>query len=286
MVQGESKLKKILITGANSYIGTSFEKWMEQYGDEYSIDTIDLKDETWREKSFTGYDVCFHVAGIAHVKETKENAHLYYKVNRDLAIETAIKAKKEGVSQFILLSSMSVYGKDTGIINKSCIPHPESHYGKSKLDADNEITKLSDNAFRVVIIRPPMVYGHKCKGNYALLADYSVKLPFFPDFENKRSMIYIDNLNEFVRKQIDIKSSGIFLPQNNEYVCTSEMVNLISTLHGRKIRMTKVFNPVIRIFITMDFKIFTKIFGNLIYETEDIATKFDFEESIINTERT
>lgn len=66
-------MKKILITGANSYIGTSFEKYLkENYPDEYIVDTVDMIDGSWREKSFAGYDSVFHVAGIAHQKETKK----------------------------------------------------------------------------------------------------------------------------------------------------------------------------------------------------------------------
>ena len=125
-------MKKILITGANSYVGASFEKWLSQWPNEYHVDTIDMIDGTWREKSFAGYDVVFHVAGIAHIKETKENAHQYYEINRDLAFETAQKAKADGVSQFIFMSSMSVYGIESGVITKNTKPSPKSHYGKSK----------------------------------------------------------------------------------------------------------------------------------------------------------
>ena len=100
-------MKKILITGANSYIGTSFENYIRKnFSETYAVDTVDMIDGNWREKSFAGYDSVFHVAGIAHRKETRETAHLYYEVNCDLAIETADKAKKEGVKQFIFLSSM------------------------------------------------------------------------------------------------------------------------------------------------------------------------------------
>ena len=127
-------MKKILITGANSYIGTSFEKYIkENYPNDYIVDTVDMIDDSWREKNFSGYDSVFHVAGIAHQKETKENAHLYYEVNRDLAIETAKKAKSDGAKRFIFLSSMSVYGMDTGVITRETEPNPKSNYGKSKL---------------------------------------------------------------------------------------------------------------------------------------------------------
>ena len=95
--------KKILITGANSYVGTSFEKYMLQWPDEYQIDTIDMIDGSWRNKSFSGYDVVFHVAGIAHVSANPKLKDLYYKINRDLAIETAEKAKRESVKQFIFM---------------------------------------------------------------------------------------------------------------------------------------------------------------------------------------
>jgi nucleoside-diphosphate-sugar epimerase len=107
--------KKILITGANSYIGTSFEKWVSKYDGKYKVDTIDMKDGSWKKKNFSEYDIVFHVAGIVHIKETSENRDLYYKVNRDLAYEAAQKAKVDGVEQFVFLSSMSVYGIENGL---------------------------------------------------------------------------------------------------------------------------------------------------------------------------
>ena len=158
-------MKKILITGANSYIGTSFESYMKQFGDEYAVDTVDMIDGAWREKSFAEYDVVFHVAGIAHRKETKENAGLYYKVNRDLAIDVATKAKADGVKQLVFLSSMSVYGMETGVITRETSPAPKSNYGKSKLQAEEGISLLKSDSFKVAVLRPPMVYGEGCKGN-------------------------------------------------------------------------------------------------------------------------
>lgn len=107
-------MKKILITGANSYIGTSFENYLQQWFDKYQVDTVDMIDGSWREKSFGGYDVVFHVAGIAHSdtgKISKEKEKLYYTVNTDLTIETAKKAKADGVKQFIFMSSAIVYGE-------------------------------------------------------------------------------------------------------------------------------------------------------------------------------
>lgn len=270
-------MKKILITGANSYIGTSFEKYMAQFGDEYQIDTVDMIDGTWREKDFSGYDSVFHVAGIAHQKETLENAHLYYEVNRNLAVATAKKAKREGVKQFILLSSMSVYGMETGVITKQTVPNPKSHYGKSKLQADEIIEKLNCDTFKVAILRPPMVYGNGCKGNYQRLRKFALKSPIFPDYPNKRSMVYIDNLCEFVKCVIDEGEDGVFFPQNAEYVNTSEMVRTIAEENGRKLYFTKAFNPIIKI---MSFGIIKKVFGSLTYKDNDVIKCFGTDELI------
>lgn len=259
-------MKKILITGANSYIGTSFESYIkENFTEQYLVDTVDMLDGSWREKSFTGYDSVFHVAGIAHQKETKENAHLYYEVNRDLAIKTAQKAKKEGVKQFIFLSSMSVYGKNTGIITEETLIAPKSHYGKSKVEAEKGIKDLQGTEFQVAILRPPMIYGKGCKGNYQTLVKLALKLPIFPYVKNQRSMLYIENLCEFVRLLIDRGESGLFCPQNGEYSNTSEMVKMIAEAHGKKIRLIKGFGWLIK-FFGLFSKTLQKAFGNLIYE--------------------
>lgn len=275
-------MKKILITGANSYIGTSFEKYMEQFGDKYVIDTVDMIGDAWKSKDFSGYDCVFHVAGIAHRKETIENAHLYYEVNRNLAIATAKKAKQEGVKQFILLSSMSVYGMDTGVITKDTIPHPKSHYGKSKLQADEKIVKLGCDSFKVAILRPPMVYGKGCKGNYQLLRKFALISPIFPDYANERSMIYIGNLCEFVKLTIDHDKHGLFLPQNAEYVNTCDMVNSISNTHGKSIILASLFAPFIRL---APINIVKKVFGDLVYEKVDLVDKYTFKDTIKLTEQ-
>ena len=277
-------MKNILITGANSYVCTTFEKWLSQWPDKYHVDTIDMIDGTWREKSFEGYDAVFHVAGIAHRKETQANAHEYYEINRDLAVETAKKAKQDGVSQFIFMSTMGVYGMLTGVITKDTVPNPKTHYGKSKLQAEEDIQKLSNDRFKVVILRPPMIYGKNCTGNYRKLAKLARIAPIFPDIKNERSMLYIDNMSEFVREIIDKKSNGIFCPQNEEYVCTSLLVREIASCHGRKIHMTHLFSPVIKMMIRHNKQI-SKVFGSLLY-TETLTNHFPigFKKSIELTE--
>lgn len=266
-------MKRILITGANSYIGTSVEKYLTQWPEEYHVDTIDMKGGSWREKSFSGYDSVFHVAGIAHQdsgKITEERKQLYYKVNTNLTIETAKKAKAEGVGQFIFMSSIIVYGAsakmgDKKVITRDTVPSPAGAYGMSKLKAEEGILPLDEDSFRVCVLRPPMIYGPGCKGNYPMLVKAALKLPFFPDIQNERSMLFIDNLCAYVKAAVDGGSSGIHFPQNNEYVCTSQMVKEIAVAHGRKIRLTRVFNPLLRL-MAGKVGVVDKVFGSLVYE--------------------
>lgn len=279
-------MKNILITGKNSYIGTSLENWLMREPDKYKVDTVDMRDGSWKEKDFSQYDVVFHVAGIAHIKETSDNQDLYYKVNRDLAYETAQKAKDDGVEQFVFLSSMSVYGIENGVIDKNTPIKPNSAYGKSKIEAEELVNKLQDNSFTIATLRPPMVYGKGCRGNYPRLASLALKTPIFPKVYNKRSMIYIDNLSEFVKLLIDNRSGGLFFPQNAEYVNTSEMVRLIAEAHGKKVVMTKLFNPLLML---LNVSTVNKVFGDLVYdmsmsEYERDYRVFEFRESINKTE--
>ena len=199
------------------------------------------------EKSFTGYDAVFHVAGIVHIKETRKNAPLYYMVNSDLVVETAKKAKRDGVKQFVFLSSMSVYGLVTGTITPSIIPMPKSNYGRSKLQAEQLLSQLADDESIVTIIRPPMVYGPGCRGNYQTLTEYAKRLPLFPDYPNQRSMIEIKRLCQYLKDRIDKKQKGIFFPQDDNYACTTQIVREIAVQNNYTIYFTKFFNPVIRI---------------------------------------
>ena len=265
-------MKKILITGANSYIGTSFENYLKQWPDKYQVDTIDMIDGSWREKSFSGYDTVFHVSGIAHSdygKIPEDKKALYYKENTELTVETAKKAKADGVKQFIFMSSAIVYGDSAPIgkrkvITEETIPKPSNFYGDSKLQAEKGILPLQSNDFNVVIIRSPMIYGKGCKGNYQTLVKLALKLPIFPYVENERSMLYIGNLCEFVRLMIENNEHGVFWPQNNEYVNTSKLVKMIAEAHGKEIRLVKGFTWLLKI-MSHFTGLVNKAFGNFCY---------------------
>ncbi|MFT4104653.1 MAG: NAD-dependent epimerase/dehydratase family protein [Lacrimispora sp.] len=260
-------MKKVLITGKDSYIGNSLENWLMKKPDTYKIDTVDMKGDFWRKKDFSQYDVIFHVAGIAHISSEPKMEDLYYRVNRDLVIDTAKKAKREGVKQFIFMSSIIVYGDGSNckrVIDRNTVPVPSNFYGNSKLQAEEGIKSLEDESFKIVVIRPPMIYGKNSKGNYPRLAKLARKIPIFPDIDNERSMLHIDNLCEFIKIMIDNEESGIFFPQNKEYVRTSEMVRIIAEVHGKKIKLFKGMNWAVK--MAFRIRVVNKIFGNLVYD--------------------
>ena len=290
-------MKKILITGANSYIGISFENYMKQWADDYQVDTVDMIDGTWREKDFSPYDVVFHVAGIAHSDNGKSSAEKetrYYKDNTDLTVETAKKAKADGVGQFIFMSSAIVYGESAPIgkskvITKDTPLSPANCYGDSKVQAEKGILPLSDDGFEVVVLRPPMIYGKNSKGNYPTLAKMALKMPVFPYVKNERSMLYIENLCEFIRLMIQNDESGIFWPQNGEYSNTSELVRMIAAAHGKKIGIVKGFGWALKLMSPLTGLV-NKAFGSLSYDMSLSEYKENYrvatlEESVKETEK-
>lgn len=239
--------KRVLITGKGSYIGESFIEYAGKYYPSILIDTVDMMDGTWRERDFSAYDIVYHVAGIAHadvgnVDEATKTK--YYEVNTDLAVEVCRKAKAEGVKEFIFMSSMIVYGDSASfgrdkIVDEQTVPAASNFYGDSKLQADVAVREFADNKFQVIVLRPPMIYGKNSKGNYPVLAKFAKKLPLFPDVDNQRSMLHIDNLCELLCQVVLIENfereSVVLFPQNARWVQTSEMVKEIAAVSGRNI---------------------------------------------------
>lgn len=280
-------MKRILITGADSYIGTSVEQWLLKWPEEYKIETIDMRESKWEQYSFSEYDVVFHVAGIAHVSTNHKLDELYYNVNRDLAIKVAEKARKEGVSQFIFMSSGILYGVDEPVgkrvmITNDTEPKPTNAYGKSKLQADTAIAAMNAPCFKTVCVRTPMVYGKGCKGNFQLLNRYADSLFILPDITNYRSMIHIDNLANFIKCRVDLGDGGIFWPQNSDYIATNHIVEEIRKLHGKKTHYSKCLGIVIKALSKIVPKL-RKIYGDLAYSKELSTAEYivyNFEETI------
>lgn len=287
---------RLLITGAHSYIGTSVANYLKQWPERFQVDEISLVDGSWRDSSFRGYDAVLHVAGIVHDKKTKDDpaqAELYDRVNHRLAVETAQKAKEEGVSQFLFMSTTGVYGLTAPLGREVMITagtplRPTDNYGISKLRAEESLGTLADEQFRLVILRPPMIYGKGCKGNYVTLSKLAKKLPIFPKVENRRSMLYIDNLAELIRLLLEDRAGGVYCPQDGSYISTCWMVEQIARANGKKICLVSGTTWALKL-LRKRFGAVDKAFGSLCYAPELSEYRMDYriktpEQAIRETE--
>lgn len=273
-------MKRVLITGKNSYIGTAVEKWLCK-NTYFRVDTLDMKQAAWRDYDFSGYDAVFHVAGIAHAdveRISEQGKQLYYRVNTQLAEETAIKAKESGVKQFIYMSTMIIYGGcgkigEKKVINRNTVPSPENFYGNSKWEGEQKVRALEDNDFKVAVLRPPMIYGKECKGNYGILEKIALKIPVFPKIENERSVLHIDKFCANMEEIILREKNGIFFPQDDEYIKTYELIEQIAESHNKKVYITKALNPFVYLASRIPHKklkgMLHKAFGSIVYEKEN-----------------
>jgi len=289
-------MTKVLITGAGSYVGESVRKYILAKQDvqngsecseskEWQIDAVDTMGDNWKQADYTQYDVVFHVAGIAHVNADPKMEPLYYKVNRDLTIEVAKHAKASGVKQFIFMSSQIVFHESQSlkgeVLTATTKENPNGFYGDSKLQAELGIKPLSDENFKVCILRPCMIYGPNAKGNFPRLAKLATKVPVFPEWHNKRSMLYIDNLAEFVKQAIERQLEGTFYPQNREQADTVEIIRFFAKAAGHKVWITKLFNPCVWLgsFVLQPIN---KMFATYYYDPE--MSKMDFDYQLVSFE--
>ena len=278
-------MKKVLVTGAGSYVGESVRRYILSTSTDFQIDAVDTMNDAWKQADFTLYDVVYHVAGIAHVNADPKMEALYYKVNRDLTIEVAKHAKAAGVKQFIFMSSQIVFHESqslkTEVLTAQTKENPNGFYGDSKLQAELGIKPLEDENFKVCILRPCMIYGPNAKGNFPRLAKLACKTPVFPCWHNKRSMLYIDNLAEFVKQAVLRELSGTYYPQNRELADTVEIIRFFAKAAGHKVWITRLLNP----FVWMGSFVLqpiNKMFATYYYAPE--MSKMDFDYQLVSFE--
>lgn len=280
-------MKKILITGAGSYVGESVRKYILAKEPSFQIDTVDTMGGNWKKVDYSQYDVVFHVAGIAHVNADPNMEPLYYKVNRDLTIEIANHAQEAGVKQFIFMSSQIVFHESqslkTEVLTADTKPNPNGFYGDSKLQAENGLKALraEGRQMKMCILRPCMIYGPNAKGNFPRLAKLGRKVPVFPAWHNKRSMLYIDNLAEFVLQVINRELEGTFYPQNRELADTVEIIRFFAKEAGRRVWITRLLNPFVWLgsFVLQPIN---KMFATYYYDPE--MSKMDFDYQLVSFE--
>lgn len=277
-------MKRVLVTGNNGYISKNIVS-------KFNLENIKCESKSVREKEynkidFKNYSTVIHAAAVVHKKGSERE---YIDINNKLTIKIAEDCKQNGVNHFVFLSTMSVFGKSRGAIHNGTPLKPTTLYGKSKLAAEKKLMDLEDQNFRISIIRPPMVYGKNSPGNYKNLSKISKYLWIVPSIKNKRSMIFIDNLSQFILDICKKNKFGIFHPQNDEYICTSDLIIKIRSVNNQRTIKTNLFNPLLNKLLKNNSYL-EKIFGDLYYKKEEFETNFSnknisFDDSIKFSEK-
>ena len=276
-------MKKILILGANSYIGTSFRKYLTtEYPEQYIVDTVSLRGDAWKSMDWANYDSVINVTGKAHADITTlsdAEKQEYYTVNCELACEAAKKAITDQAKQYIYFSSIIVYGDSSNSrkpvrITADTKPVPSNFYGESKLRAEQKLQTLfayAERETKLVILRLPMIYGPGCKGNYKTLVRLAEKLPLFPTYHNERSVLRIEHLAEYLKTLVDSGEEGLFWPQDETYRSTQDMIFELAGKAGKHILPAAWLNPFVRLAFFLPGKpgkLARKAFGTLTIEQE------------------
>lgn len=247
----------ILITGAGGFLAQRMihiweeEKNMSLSGSTTNAD-IAMKSDFFHMKSINRYtdwsdalseqEIVIHCAGVVHKIEAKaqQKATDYYDVNYEGSVNLARQAVKAGVRRFIYISSIKVNGENSEIDKPFApdhLPRPEDHYAMSKLKAETELLRIGDESgMEVVIIRPPMIYGIKAKGNFSRLVSLtksSYILPF-KKVRNRRSLVYVDNLIDLISKCCWHPNAvgQVLLVSDNEDVSLPELIEAIAKAYG------------------------------------------------------
>jgi len=275
---------RILITGAGSFVGANFRK----YSKFENIDEVSLLDFDPVDIHFENYDVVLHLAAIVHQSHKIEEEE-YFKVNRDLCLEVASQAKKSGISQFVFLSTLKVYGgfvNSTELRNEDSECFPEDAYGKSKYAAEQELRKLEDDNFTVSIIRTPLVYGEGVKANMIYLVKLVERFPLLPfgKIDNRRNFTFAENLVGFIDRIIEKNASGVFITMDNSAHSTTELVTFISKALGKNMILFKLPGLFLKLGYFFASEKLDRLFGSMEFENIRTRQELDFNPPFLTEE--
>jgi nucleoside-diphosphate-sugar epimerase len=225
-------MKSIFITGSGGFVGQNIIKY---FNSTYEFYRFSKNDEI-----NINQDVVLHFAGKAHDLKNTSNSEEYYIVNTELTKKVVDNFLESDAKVLVTLSSVkAVADKLDFELTEEYIPNPLTHYGKSKLLAEQHIFgKEIPDGKRIYILRPCMIHGPGNKGNLNLLFKIVSKgLPWpLGEFKNKRSFCSIDNLCFIINELIvnDNIPSGVYNIADDEPISTNELINLISVALGKK----------------------------------------------------
>ena len=245
----DTKTKKILIAGADSYIGKSFVSFMCRWPGSCQADMLCTKGDSWKNIPFENYDAVLYISKTDDTLTTFRKHLMLHKADACQAVRIANRAKISGIEMFLYLSSLHVYSPETGMITKTSRPEPSDAYGRLRLHTEKQLWNMNSSKFRVAILRLPKIYGYKCSGSYTGIAKAAIRSCFFPKYNQKYSVIHIDNLTSAIRSILYYNKAGVYFPQNTSFSGTYDFALEISGFYGKKLKSIALFNPIIHLLI-------------------------------------
>ena len=246
-------MSKILITGYSGFIGSRLAQVLKGYGEEIlgisskfrnsnkEIIACDLITDELKESYFEGVSVVIHLAAYAHDTKYGDNKiSLCQKLNIDATIKLAKFSEKMNVGHFIFMSSVKAGSPNINNYSDYIKSEPQGIYGVSKRKAEEALQSISSKSnMKIDIIRPALVYGPNMKGNLAKMYKAIEKgwFPPIPFIKNRRSMVHIDNLVNFIIKiaRSRNKSSKIYVITDEREYSTREIYEVFCIISNRKI---------------------------------------------------
>lgn len=230
-------MNSIFLTGSSGFVGVNLIEYFES--------SIFLKYQRAAPIEIN-QDVVIHLAGKAHDLKNTSTPDEYYQVNTELTRKIFDAFLNSDAKVFIALSSVKAVADEVqGELTEENIPMPITHYGKSKLLAEQYIlSKFFPEGKRVYILRPCMIHGPGNKGNLNLLYKLASKGIPWPlgAFENKRSFCNIDNLMFIIKKLIerDDIPSGVYNVADDETLSTNDVISILAESQNKKPKIWNV----------------------------------------------
>jgi UDP-glucose 4-epimerase len=248
----------ILVTGASGFMGRHVVPALKREGwavrravrkltggdDEVLIESIGPQTE-WQ-AALDGVEAVIHLAARVHRLNDAKAAELYHDVNIEGTLHLARCAADAGVRRFVFISTVLVHGRTNNgraPFREDDILTPRGVYGMSKAVAEIGLKALAENSdMRVIVIRPPLVYGARAKGNFNLLVKaikFSLPLPFAA-IRNHRAVLSVENLTSFIVQRLaqpNAKDFDVFLLADQEQVSTPEFIERLARAAGSRSRL-------------------------------------------------
>lgn len=209
----------------------------------------------WRD-ALRNVDAVVHLAARVHVMhETRSNPlGAFRRMNVEGTERLARQAADAGVKRLVYVSSIKVNGETSGnqAFTAEDPPGPQDPYATSKWEAEQTLLTLAEKTgMEVVIVRPPLVYGPRVKGNFfrlLRLVDSGLPLPLGA-LTNSRSLVGIDNLCDMLRVCLEHRAAAnqVFLVSDGEDLSTRDLVLRLAEAMNRPVCLVPVPPALLRI---------------------------------------